>query len=386
MSDLKEAGPREAKFGDNSGDQPEAGADAVAQPIRISFSPPEDIVLYLDATYKASVKDRFAELEKSYREMPAAITTEEESGKAGDLVKEIRSWLARADGARKVENEPIAKAKATVDAFFKNMIETMDGTTKTDGYKQDITNRNEVFLKKKRDEAARLLAAAEEAKRVEAARLATLAAEAAERTRAAEEAASDAADAEREAKENRDELEQGRLDADAALKKAKLKKANARRDRNEEAFNAASAEVEQCTAALATAKTELSKARAAQREAAAEALRKEAATRAAVKETNTLTDSSARSTEEANKIKKKIDTSTDGDLSRGRSEHGAVNTLAKRWVCSIEDIKLVHENAQLYIGLIDPDVIRVAIGKRMAAGNRDVPGVLYEHKSSGLTL
>ncbi len=357
---------KKAVLGDNSSNVPED--------FRITVTPPEDITPYLGRQY-ADITTRFAELSASAEAMPDTIENDIESGKAGDLVKEIRLWDKKADGARSIEKEPFQKGGATVDSFFKNMTEKLEKA------KKRVLEVQTTYLNKKKDEERRRLEAealkkreAEEKARVEAA-------QAEERKRVAEEARVAAEAAATEARENKDELEQGRLDAETALANAKLKKAIARRDRDEDAFSAASVEVTNAIASLADAKERLRGAREAQRVALADAEKKAKELRTATTAANNAGDTAEREGAGAAKIEKKLEKASDGDLSRTRGEHGSVNTLARHWEATIVDMQLVHENVALIIGLIDPDVIQVAVNKRMRAGNRDVPGVTYEEVS-----
>lgn len=352
-----------AGLGDNSSQVPED--------FRISVTPPEDITPYLGRTY-ADLKTRYEALMASAAAMPDKIENDVDSGKAGDLVKEMRLLDGRLDDARKIEKEPFQKGGATVDSFFKNLLEPLEKAKKA------ILAVQTDYLNKKKDEERRRLEALALAKREEEKKLAAEAAAAEERKRVADEAKVLADAAAQEARDNKDELEQDRLDAEASLAKAKLKKANARRDRDEDGFNQASAEVEQCQANLVTAKEKLKGAREAQRVAAKESERLADIARKNTAAAATAGDAAAREGAGAAKIERKLETATDGDLVRTRGEAGSVNTLAKHWEARIEDMQLVHENIALIVGLLDPEVIQVAVNKRMRAGNRDVPGVTYE--------
>lgn len=352
--------------GDNSNQVPED--------FRITVTPPEDIAPYLQRQY-GEFSNRYDELMASAASIPEVIENDSDSGKAGDLVKEIRLLDGKLDSARKIEAEPFSKGKAAVDGFFKNFMDPLERAKK-----KVLAIQTEYLNKKKREEQQRLERAAEE-KRKLAEQLAREAAQAEERKLAAEEAQRTADAAAAEARDNKDELEQGRLDAEAALANAKLKKAKARRDRDEEAFNAASMQVDLCQELLVVAKNRLREARAEQRRLADLATKAAAEARTTTAETKTLTGEAEAAGKTADRLDRTVQKATDGELAGHRSELGTVNTLARRWVLDIQDMQLVHQNAQMYIGLIDPDAIRVAIGKRMAAGNRDVPGVFYEQVS-----
>lgn len=370
-SKVKEAARSTVGVGDNSSQVPED--------FRIQATPPEDIAPYLGRNY-AELSTRYEELIASAAEIPDVIENDNDSGKAGDLVKEIRLLDGKLDSARKIEAEPFSKGKSAVDGFFKNFMDPLEKA------KKKVVALNTDYLnRKKRAEELRLAQVAQE-KRDLAEKLAREAAQAEERKLAAEEAQRTADAAAAEARDNKDELEQGRLDAEAALANAKLKKAKARRDRDEEAFNLASAEVDQCQEALVIAKNKLREARTEQRRLADIATKAAAETRTATTETKSLTGEAEAADKTAGRIERAIEKSSDGDLVSHRSGLGTVNTLARRWTLDITDMQKVHENAQMYIGLIDPDAIRVAIGKRMATGNRDVPGVHYEQVSDARSI
>lgn len=363
---------RAAGIGDNS--------SMVPEDFRISVTPPEDIAPYLKRSY-SKVVDRYEELVRSANEAPPTITNDIDSGKVGDLIKEIRRWDAEADSGRKIEKEPFQKGGATVDAFFKAMMESMDKL------KKRITGAQDEYLNKKKEEARRALEAEALRKRQEAERLAREAAQAEERKIAAEEAQRTADQAAAEARENQDEIEQIRLDAENVLAQAKLRKAAARRDRDEAGFAKASDEVLTAQAALLAAKERVRQARQEQRrlaEAAQAAADK--AAREALATENKL-DDAVRADARAGKLERKAETVTDAELARGRGEHGSVNTLAKRWVYDVTDRPALNAALTEYLAdFLDIDEIKIAIGRRMATGRRDVPGVKYEQVSESRAL
>jgi len=348
-------------------------------PVRITVSTPDEIKDYLDANY-AQFRTRFSELMATAAKMPAEVTNDALHGQAGDFIKEIRALTGNLDNARKLENEPFTKGKGTIDSWFKLMGDALDEKKKI------VSERAEVYANKKKEQRRLELEAEQKRQREEAARLAQEAAETAERKRVAEEAAQEASRALEEAKNNKDVMEQARLDCEADLATAKLRKANARRDRDDAAFNAASEEIETLQNKLKAAKADLTNARAAQAQALRNAEEEAKKKRAAEKAHSTAAGEHVAAEGRAAKTEHRVANTSDADLARSRGEHGAVSTIAKRWQATIIDLDKVRENVAMLMPYIDPDVLRVAVNKRMATGNRDVPGVHYEQVASNVTV
>ena len=348
-------------------------------PLRISASAPDEIKEYLDKTY-AQFKTRFEELRASAAAMPDEVTNDALHGQAGDLIKEIRALAGNLDNARKLENEPFTKAKGTIDSWFKIMGDDLEKWKKT------TAARAETYAQKKAEQRRLELEAEAKRQREEAARKAAEAARAEENKRIAEEAAIDAQRALQEARDNQDVYEQGRLDCEAQLAAAKLRKANARRDRDEATFNSASQEVDEWQSKLTAAKADLKNARAAQAQALRNAQEEEKKKRDAEKKHAVSAGDAVAAEGKAAKTEHRVSTTSDADLARSRGEAGSVATMARRWQATIVDLDKVRENIALILPYIDPDVLRVAVNKRMATGNRDVPGVNYEHVASNVTV
>lgn len=343
-------------------------------PVKIEVSEPEEVRAYLEANYP-EVSTRYAELMASAAEIPERVNDDVNSGKLGDLIKEMRKWDTSAESGRKIEKEPFQKGGATVDSFFKQYTEAMDKE------KKRVTAIQDDYLNRKKAEAKRLAEENAKLEREKAERVAREAAEAEERRIAADAARDEALEKEREAKENKDELEQGRLDAEALVASLKLKKANARRDRDEGAFNDANTALALAAQKLVVAKESLRAARKklADEAAARERADREARTRAREQE-NKLGEAVVHEAR-ADKMDRKIENATDADFARTRGDHGSVNTLARRWTSYIADVSLVRKNIAMLAEFITADDLQVLVNKRASAGNRDVPGVTYEQVS-----
>ena len=340
---------------------------------------PEVIIADL-AHRHGDISTRYDELMASAATIPDVIDNDVDSGKLGDLVKEIRLWDKRADGARSIEKEPYLKGGQAVDAYFKNMIDEMKKKSKL------ALDVNGAYLIKKKQEETRRLEAEAKAKREESERLARESALVEERRVALEEANREAEAKAAEARDNKDELEQRKLNADAALATAKAKRAKARRDKDDTALAIADGEIAACETELTAAKTELREARAAIAEADRQQRLAASQERTAARETTALFDDAVRAGGQADKIDRRLSTASDGDLVRNRGQHGSVNTLARRWVATIKDRKLVEQNIAMLLPFIDIDTLAVAVNKRMMTQNRDVPGVHYEEVSEARAI
>lgn len=353
----------------------------------------------MEAQYP-EIFSRIDELEKAAVLVPEKITSDDDAGKAQDLVKMMRVAIKQADGARDIEKEPYAQGVKEVNAAFKIPMERLEKVQKA------IMARLDAYLEEKK-EAERL--AREEAARKhreEAERLAREA-EAAERRRIEAEAARKAEE-ERARKAEEDKLraqqEAREAEARAAAAKAEAarleteRKAREVREAAEKAERDAKDEAERKARAEADAKrlAELKAAREAEeqkareaREAAAKAREEQAAAetaaRAAKAEQREAAKTETEALGQAVRAERRADrlddaaNATDADLSRTRGELGTVGSLARRWVFRVDDYDAIPLN--VLRPFVSRDAIDAAIHKLMMTGRRDLPGVTFEQIS-----
>lgn len=367
-------------------------------------NPPINIVETLAEKYKRDL-DQAAELKDAASAAPSRIDDDETEAKVSELILKMRGLERVFDDAQKAERKPFNDQVKTINGFFLTKIEPLaELREKLKARSGDYLDRKaaaercklEEEVEKKREEARVALAAAQKA---EAERLA------AENARKEEERKAEVARLEKE------KAEQAKRDAEARAEAAKAEekrllearkareaqdlidaKAKLERDEAEEARRAeqkiiddaamakAKAEREEAEKERAAAVEKRDEARVQQRQAednAAEAKREE---RTATRDSKQALDSAVRDEKRADRIEQKVD-GPDAELARTRSEHGAVATLSRNWVCRITDAtKLDYKTLQPFVPL---DVWEVCLRKWMllqpaTQEARQMPGAVFE--------
>lgn len=335
---------------------------------------PADPTETIDRDHK-QLFDRLKECETALTAVPPKIEDNEISGRAGDALKAARAACTTAESMRKMEKEPYRKAGSIVDSVFERATKAVEVLRKA------VNDRNQVYLEDK----ARRARAEEERKAREARERAEAAAREAalaeERKRQAEEAGADARAAETEARDNRDQLEQRKLDATAILAKAKHAKALARRDKNEEAMALADTAIADAQRELDAAKEELRTAREKIRNEIEARERAERNARNAERDQKIHSGAAVSHEAAASKIDRRLSNSTEGDLARNRGDLGSLSTLEKRWVFDVTDYERLP--IMRIWPHLDKEAVRLAIGRMVAAGDRDIMGVhIYQETSA----
>lgn len=104
---------------------------------------------------------------------PRAVTSDDDLGRVGDLVKDVRLVAKRVDAARVAEKEPHLTAGREIDAFFKGMAERLDRIGKTlESRATEYQRAKAAEERRRREEEARKAREEEERQREIAARAA----------------------------------------------------------------------------------------------------------------------------------------------------------------------------------------------------------------------
>lgn len=349
----------------------------------------------LEARYP-DIFTRLAELENAAALVPEKLRSDDESGKAQDLIKMMRVAMKQADGAREVEKEPYAQAVKEVNATFKMPIERVEKVMKqimarVDAYLEEKAAaerlRREDEARRQREESERLAREAEDAerRRVEAERQRKIEEERAaeaerQRLKAVEEQrAAEARAAAAKAEEAR--LAQARLAREAAAARQKEidEAAAAERAAQRKIDEAAAAEAktnrETEEAAAAEAKRQAAKAREEQQQAEEGARAAKRDAKEAGRDEKAAMGAALRTEKRADRMDQAAGAS-DADMSRNRGELGTVASLARRWTCRVVDRRAIP--LERLRDFINPDAIDAAVYRFMMAGQRELPGVVFE--------
>ena len=347
---------------------------------------------------------RLDELAAADALVPAVITSDEDEGKAQDIVLQCKKTVKHAEAMHKLEKEPYDKAVKEIKATFAIPIEKVEKVAKTiterlDVYKEkkaaEERRRREEEARRQREEAERLQREAEEAERRQR--------EAAEARRLEEERAARAQaereKAEREAKEARERAErlreeQARMeeerrqrkirDEQEAAKKAELDAAEtARRKAEEEAHIKRMAELK---AQRAEEDRKAAETRVAAQKALEERREAEAAAAAAKRDEKSAAREAGNNLDDAVRLEKRADRlddaaqASESDLSRGRGEYGSVGSRVTTWkwrMINRDDVPLETLRAYMHPDAIDAAVTRFMNAHRPELGTgRDFNNLL----------
>lgn len=366
-------------------------------------NPPLSLIEDLQTRYKYML-DQFAELMDAAAQAPDRIADDATHAKVIELIKKMRVLERQADGTREIEREPFAQKVTEVNGFFKTRIDPLKKQ------REILNERHEAYTKAKaeaekrrleeeaerrREEAAKALAAAQEAERIKR--------EAEEAQRRAEEDARRAEEAkhkaiaEQKAAEERAaaaKAEEQRLAAERIARhaaEAKQKEIDdaqraereAQRQRDMEAAAKAKAGRETEEAAARKAREQATEARRQQQAAEDAAREAKADVKAAGRDEKSAMNEALREESRAGKLQTRAD-GPDAELGRARSEHGAVGTLNRRWVCRVTDRDRLDRNALW--PFINGEAIDAALWKWMQAQTPDkrvMAGAAMEIETTG---
>lgn len=327
-----------------------------------NFPPPvppsEDLILADLRNRYPDVETRAAELIDAAKTYPEKIADgdDDTAGKMQALLREMavakKSWGA----TRSIEKGPWQQTADIVFAFFKKPEEDVGKVH--DALKARHTDYLERKAATARIEAERKAKLEREA----AEKKAKDAAELEERKFAAQQAEEDAAAAAREAAENKDTDEQDLLDLKATLAKAKLARANARRDRNKDAFDTMQVEIARLDIVIEAARAKLAATRRAAKDAQA-AAEKQARESAKIEDAHRKAEAETIRTEKRATRAESAAGGSNADMSRTRGEHGTVGSLSGRWTPRVIDRDEIPLDALR--GYIHPDAIDAAITRFM---------------------
>lgn len=356
----------------------------------------------LEAQYP-EIFARLRDLENAALIVPERLASDDDAGKAQDLVKMMRVAIKQADATRDAEKEPHAQAVKEVNAAFKIPMERLEVIQKKimsrlDAYleekKEAERQAREAEAKRQREEVERLAREAEEAEKK---RLAAEAARKAEeeRARAAEAAKLRAIQEAREAEERAAaaKAEAARLETERKAREAAAAKAaaeKAERDAAEETERQARAEADRVRLAELKAQREAEEQRAREAREAAAAARAdqqqaEAAAKAAKAEQAEAARHETAALGQAVRAEKRADrldgaaSASDADLSRTRGELGTVGSLARRWVFRVTNYDAIPMD--VLRPFLAREAIDAAIHKLMMTGRRELAGVEFEQIS-----
>lgn len=328
-------------------------------------NPPQTIADELTQKFPDEIK-RYEELMSSAKTAPADIKDDVMHKDMVELAKSMRSLEIVLENNREIEREPWKAKVDAVNGWFKSKLDPLESLRKTIQTRhKDYAERKAAAEKKRLEEEAERKRAQER----EALRLAqdaeaskATAAQAAEAARIAADEASlqrEAAttDLERaqadyhEARANQARIwaKITEIDADIAQRRKSGEKisnddviamrgdlpkqiAEAR-----DATNAADRKLKESRLAASEARRKVQEAQRIEDETAREV-------KAADREVRSHFDEAERLDRSASKIEKVV-TGPDSDLARVRSEHGAVGTLQRKWVCEVVDFNQLDRDA-----------------------------------------
>lgn len=347
--------------------------DVVTDP-RLSIggnNPPDPIEMHratLRETYADTIK-RAEELLGLAARLPAEMDDEWE-GKISEAIKSCTKFTKNAEATRLAANEPFRALIAATDGFFKALTDKVDALKRkmASEYLTPYQQEKADAEKRRREQEAR--EARERAE--EAARLAREEAERVAEARRKEEAAKAEAErlkrerieakerAEREAREAAEKAERERQEAIRLEEEAKNKKQRAAAAAAKEKAEREAREREEAAAKEARERKAKEK---AEREAAAAA---EARARAERKEQERAAAEARDAAEAAERLKNKAsraERATSAELSRTRTDLGAVASLRTVWQHEVVDASLVP---RLYLSVND-----AAIAAAVKAATKD---------------
>lgn len=278
------------------------------------------------------VIEKFAELDKAYKQRKADEKRRQDEEKARLAKEEAERKLREAQEAQRVAEEARRKAE------------------------EDAANARR---KAEEDRIAAEKAAAEARAKAEAEAAAI-------RKKAEDEAAAARADADRIRAESAAKEEEGRRAQQAAERAAKEKEAEAARI----AKLAERAAQEREEAAERTRKEAERAARQVEREAEERALQAQRDVKAATREANKTLDEAVRADKYADKLERKADASL-ADLSRTRGDH-SVSSISTHWQGEVVDrASLNLETLRPFLPL---DALNQAVNAYVRAGGRQLAG------------
>jgi hypothetical protein len=355
--------------------------------------PPVSLVDTLAEKYKKEL-DQAAELKDAAESAPIKIDDDETEAKVSELILNIRGLERVFDDAQKEERKPFADTVKVINGYFLTKIEPLTAL------RDKLKARSGEYLERKAAAAKRALEEEAEKKREQAKRDLEAAQKAEAERIAAENARKEAQRKADEAEAAKVKAEQDRKDAEArreAALEAEKKLARERKEREAQAAKDAEAQaaqklIDDAAAAKAKADREQAEKEAAEAKAKRDAAREEqrkaedAAAQAkrderlATRDGKEALDNAVRSEKHADKMESKAE-GPDADLARTRSEHGAVSTMSRNWVCRVTDYDKLDKNALW--GLIHRDAIDVAVRKWMllqptTQEARQMPGTVME--------
>lgn len=340
---------------------------------------------------------RFRELaikaEEFSREVvpPSAIKDDIHHAAVVEAGKKCRAIERALEDARDAERAPLKLKTEEINGWFNTRIEALESIRKK------LTSLHKDYSEKKAAAEKKRLAEEAEKKRfaeAEALRLAQDAsrtkadAESARRNaEALAEIASSARDvattavqiAQADAAEARSEIAKIRLriaEIDAEFAQRRRDKDESATDENrraaradlDAALSAAQEKAKGCDAIVASKKAEAEEAKRQQRLAEETAAAAARDLRAAAREEKFALDEAVRHDKAATRIEERAQGS-EADLARVRSEHGAVGTVARQWVCEVIDRDALDKNALW--PFINGEAIQSALWKWMMAQPQD---------------
>lgn len=324
-------------------------------------NPPASLLDELADRYKLAL-DQFSELKHAAETAPDVISDEETHAKVAELIKKLRFCEKTMDGARELEREPFSKKVAEINGFFKTRIEPLGALRKT------LNDRSQAWLDKKAIAERARLQKIEDDRREEA-RIATERAQEAERTKNAasvaanelENLATQLRTARATATTEVDNCAVAVAEAEVGVQSVRSQIANLNAEfsvriqkgeevtptekleakgRFEALLKEAKDKVETAKEAHRVAKQRAADAKVAQDRADQELREKNKEVKTATREVTANLDTAVKAEKQADKIAEVV-AGPEADLSRSRSEHGAVSSLGQRWKCTVTDVNLL---------------------------------------------
>lgn len=348
-------------------------------------NPPVALADDLALRFKSDL-DLIAELLEAAKSVPKVIEDDETHGNVGELIKKMRDTELRLDKARNAEKKPYDDTVKAINGFFKVHIE------KVEKEREPLKARTTDYSERKAAAERDRLRKEEEEKRAAAAEKMRLAQEAEDTAINAKQAANSARALAEEAAEAKKaaSTEQEGAAADVAIAKAAHSEVRSRMMATAAEFaqrakdgNPATAdekasakakyegELQATKEAVDAAQTALAMARQkaiAAREEVERLARDRREAEAKERETTRATDAAladaVRETKAADRLAAKAE-SSDADLGRNRSIHGAVLTTQRQWKSEVQDRDLL-DKAALW-PFINEDAISAALYKWMMA-------------------
>ena len=368
--------------------------------------PPVSLIDELADRYKPQL-DQFSELKHAAETAPDVIPDEETHAKVAELIKKMRFCEKTLDGARELERDPFAKKVTEVNAFFKTRIEPLERLRKA------LNDRSQAFLEKKAI-AERKRLQEEEDRRREEARVAMERAQESERAKNAATAAAN--ELENLATQLRTARATATTEVDScavAVAEAKVGVQNVRsqianlnaefavriqkgeevtpaekteaRTKFEALLTEAKGKLEAAEEALKAAKQKAADAKVAQDKIDEDLRNAKKEVKTAERDEKAHVDTALKSEKRADKIAEVV-AGPEADLSRERSEHGAVSSLGERWKCTVTNPKLLP--MEILWPLISTDEKEKAARAWMnlqPPENRSMPGTVMEIETYAAT-